>query len=37
LTLADRLGAWPEFVMAAAALIAWALGVARAKRDAKLR
>jgi apolipoprotein N-acyltransferase len=36
-TLADRLGAWPEFIMAAAALAAWALGVASAKRAAKLR
>ena len=37
LTLADRVGAWPELAMAAAALAAWALGVARAKRDSKLR
>lgn len=37
LTLADRVGDWPEYAMAAAALAAWALAIARAKRDARLR
>ncbi len=37
LTLADRVGAWPELAMAAAALAAWALAVTRARRASKLR
>jgi apolipoprotein N-acyltransferase len=32
LTLADRVGAWPELAMAAAALAAWALGVRAGRR-----
>lgn len=39
LTLADRVGAWPELAMALGALAAWALAVARgrAQRASKLR
>ncbi len=35
LTLADRVGAWPELAMAAAALIAWAFGVRAARRGGR--
>ncbi|HEU5333687.1 MAG TPA: apolipoprotein N-acyltransferase [Actinocrinis sp.] len=34
LTLADRVGAWPEAAMAAAALVAWALAIRAGRRTA---